>query len=210
MSTVVDRGGKGGELRPCLREGVAAINLDLFRFNIVKKLTAIFCILSMAQWSCGQNQNNVKLDDDRLETTEKSEITVMKSDEEWQKELTAEQYRVLREKGTERPFTGEYYKHKEEGTYVCAGCGAELFDSDTKYDSGCGWPSFYAGMEGKITTKQDNSLGMARTEIMCAKCGGHLGHIFNDGPQPTGQRYCVNSASLDFTSDGVIKKTDEK
>ena len=120
------------------------------------------------------------------------------SDEEWQKKLTPEEYHILREKGTERPFTGEYDKFYEEGIYKCAGCDTELFTSDTKYNSGCGWPAFYESMPGKIEETEDNSFGMTRIEITCENCGGHLGHVFNDGPKPTGIRYCVNSASLDF------------
>lgn len=124
---------------------------------------------------------------------------VVKTEAEWKKQLSAEQFYVLREKGTERPFTGQYYLNKEKGVYVCAGCGSELFTSDMKFDSHCGWPSFDKEIAGgKIKTQVDNSHGMVRTEIMCAKCGGHLGHLFDDGPTETGMRYCVNSLSLDF------------
>ena len=130
---------------------------------------------------------------------------VEKSEEEWKRELTPEQYKVLRKKATERPFTGELLHNKEKGMYVCAGCGAELFDSDTKYDSGSGWPSFWQPAEKEnIEEKSDKSLFMRRTEVLCKQCGGHLGHVFEDGPQPTGQRYCINSLSLGF------KKKDEK
>lgn len=127
------------------------------------------------------------------------EEKVKKTDAEWKAKLSSEQYRVLREKGTERAFTGKYNIHKEKGMYVCAGCGNPLFSSDTKFDSGCGWPSFFEALDKeKIKEVRDTSFGMIRTEILCAKCDGHLGHVFDDGPKPTGLRYCVNSLSLDF------------
>ncbi|MCZ8344594.1 MAG: peptide-methionine (R)-S-oxide reductase MsrB [Leptospira sp.] len=120
-------------------------------------------------------------------------------DENWQDKLTPLQYAVTRQKGTERPFTGEYYQHKEEGTYLCVCCGAELFSSQAKYDSGSGWPSYYEPVKKEsIATEEDVSHGMRRTEILCSRCGAHLGHVFPDGPRPTGLRYCVNSASLSF------------
>jgi peptide-methionine (R)-S-oxide reductase len=125
---------------------------------------------------------------------------VSHTDEYWREKLTPNQYYVLREKGTERPFTGKFEDHWEPGIYTCAGCGNELFQSDTKFDAGCGWPSFYEALDKtKIVEKLDRSHGMVRTEIICAKCGGHLGHVFNDGPRDkTGLRYCVNSLSLEF------------
>ncbi|MEM6299544.1 MAG: peptide-methionine (R)-S-oxide reductase MsrB [Bacteroidota bacterium] len=123
---------------------------------------------------------------------------VQKTEAEWKKELTPMQYRVLREQGTERAFTGEYWDHKEEGAYHCAGCNALLFKSDTKYNSMCGWPSFYDGLTDNILEREDRSHGMVRTEVVCKNCEGHLGHVFEDGPRPTGLRYCINSVSIKF------------
>lgn len=146
-------------------------------------------LLGVALQACAQNQADMN----------NSEFPIQKSEQEWQQELSPEEYNVLREKGTERAFTGKYWNHKEEGVYTCAGCGTPLFHSDTKFESGSGWPSYYAPVSKEnVAEKLDKSYGMIRTEVLCGKCGGHLGHVFNDGPQQTGMRYCINSASLDF------------
>ena len=123
------------------------------------------------------------------------------TDEQWRERLSPDQYEILRRHGTERPFTGKYVSVKDDGMYHCAGCGAELFSSDTKFDSGTGWPSFYEpAIAENVEVREDRSLGMRRTEVLCRRCGGHLGHVFNDGPNPTGLRYCINSCALDLGS----------
>jgi len=142
-----------------------------------------------------------------LDTTKAVNLT----DAQWRARLTPEQYHVLRQKGTDRPFTGKYYLHNEKGVYSCAACGQELFTSDMKFDSDCGWPSFDKEMAGgRIKQIKDTSFGMERIEIVCAKCGGHLGHIFDDGPTLTGQRYCVNSTSIDFKKADLTKTAKKK
>lgn len=135
--------------------------------------------------------------------------TVKLSEDEWKKRLSPEQYRILRQAGTERAGTGKLLYNKADGVYRCGGCGAPLFESDTKYESGSGWPSFYDALEGRVAERLDTSHGMVRTELVCARCGGHLGHKFDDGPKPTGQRYCINSRSLEFESkDGEVVSGD--
>jgi peptide-methionine (R)-S-oxide reductase len=168
--------------------------------------TAIPVVIIVSYFAVHSSANPVQIIDNRAmsDSTKNTkgknmEDKINKTEEEWKKELTPEQYNVLRKKGTERAFTGKYYENHEKGVYKCAACGNELFSSDKKYDSGCGWPSYWTPLaKEKIVLKEDRSFGMVRTEVMCAKCGGHLGHVFDDGPEPTGLRYCINSVSLEF------------
>lgn len=167
----------------------------------------IFPVIVMSISACNsQGQSN--------EISKNQEVSkepeVNRSEDEWRQILTPQQFHILREKGTDRPFIGKYYRTTDAGVYECAACGNELFTSDMKFDSDCGWPSFDKAIEGgKIKTAQDLSYGMVRTEILCARCGGHLGHLFEDGPTETGLRYCVNSTSLNFVKEeesGGVKK----
>ncbi|MGV3459939.1 MAG: peptide-methionine (R)-S-oxide reductase MsrB [Flavobacterium sp.] len=162
----------------------------------MKKILMVLMVVSLT--ACNAQD---KKPQPQPKTTQKEKPTAKtaKTDADWKQVLTEEQYAVLREKATERPFTGEYYKHFGKGVYVCAACGNPLFKSDAKFDSECGWPSFDQAIEKSVIYKEDNTHGMHRTEVMCANCGGHLGHVFDDGPkETTGNRFCTNSVSIKF------------
>ncbi len=178
----------------CLRDKIEFVTLKMR-----KQFIFLVASLSLSVASC-QTPNDSKKTTDLPDKKNTMDTSLNKTDAEWKKILSAEQYEILRKKGTERPGTGKYNNHFKKGVYCCAGCDTELFTSEQKFDSHCGWPSFDNNIAGGDRVKQikDFSHGMIRTEIVCAKCGGHLGHIFDDGPTSTGQRYCVNSLSLKF------------
>ncbi len=175
--------------------------------KLVLTTLVVLAVFVMYNSLISQPIKESKLEKNKKELVPNAEGKIVLTDAEWKKRLTDEEYRILRKGGTERGGTGEFYHNKKNGKYLCAGCGYELFKSDTKYDSGSGWPAFFKpASDSSVAEKSDNTFGMNRTEVKCSRCGGHLGHVFDDGPNPTGLRYCVNSASLNFVPDSIDKK----
>ncbi len=172
----------------------------------------LLCLALMA-WSCNHAQPKTQTKNNPAEAHATGEAVkkVVKSDAEWKAQLSEEAYYVLRKAGTERAYSGQYWDHHGKGTYTCAACGLPLFDSKTKFDSGTGWPSFYEPIQPQnVINHEDNAYGMSRTEVVCARCEGHLGHVFEDGPKPTGLRYCMNSVSLNFQKEQITSPKKEK
>lgn len=177
------------------------MNRIVYIFIVIAAGTSLWLLIKPSYPEHKRIFNNYYEKDTVNQEEKNMEQKIIKTDEEWKRKLTPEEFSILREKGTERPFTGKYWDHFEYGTYICAACGTELFESDTKFESGCGWPSYFQAIDSsRIIYKEDKSYGMIRTEVMCARCGGHLGHVFDDGPPPAGLRYCINSGSLKFIS----------
>lgn len=169
------------------------------KMKLIAQLPILILLFPFGMTSCAQEAARDTGSVNQYQIPDQMIVKIEKTEAEWKAELGEEKYRVLRQCSTEPPFTGKYYNHKEKGTYHCAGCGASLFASNAKYESGSGWPSFFEALDkSKITETRDTSYGMVRVEIKCAACSGHLGHVFPDGPRPTGMRYCVNSAALEF------------
>lgn len=165
----------------------------------MSRLILMMTVMAFGILSCNSQENSEALNKLLKNDTKNMSEKVNKPKQDWKEVLTPMQFKVLREKGTERPYTGKYNQHFKKGTYYCAGCDTPLFESDTKFDAGCGWPSFYAPLrKNNVNIEIDRSYGMYRHEVLCSDCGGHLGHVFNDSPKPTGLRYCINSASLHF------------